>query len=29
MILDGETDAISEQDFFMAGTIDDVLAKAK
>ncbi|MDR2176569.1 MAG: F0F1 ATP synthase subunit beta [Treponema sp.] len=29
MILDGETDQISEQDFFMAGTIDDVLAKAK
>ncbi|MDR1444116.1 MAG: F0F1 ATP synthase subunit beta [Treponema sp.] len=29
MILDGECDSISEQSFFMAGTIDDVLAKAK
>jgi F-type H+-transporting ATPase subunit beta len=29
MILDGEIDAIPEQAFFMAGTIDDVLAKAK
>ncbi|MDR1249183.1 MAG: F0F1 ATP synthase subunit beta, partial [Treponema sp.] len=29
MILDGETDHISEQDFFMAGTIDDVLARNK
>jgi F-type H+-transporting ATPase subunit beta len=28
MILDGETDHISEQDFFMAGTIDEVLARA-
>jgi F-type H+-transporting ATPase subunit beta len=28
MILDGETDHISEQDFFMAGTIEDVLARA-
>jgi F-type H+-transporting ATPase subunit beta len=27
MILDGETDSISEQAFFMAGSIDDVLAK--
>ena len=27
MILDGETDAIPEQAFFMAGGIDDVLAK--
>jgi F-type H+-transporting ATPase subunit beta len=29
MILDGECDAISEQAFFMAGNIDDVLEKAK
>jgi F-type H+-transporting ATPase subunit beta len=29
MILDGECDNISEQSFFMAGSIDDVLAKAK
>jgi F-type H+-transporting ATPase subunit beta len=29
MILDGECDNISEQSFFMAGAIDDVLAKAK
>ncbi|MDR0524370.1 MAG: F0F1 ATP synthase subunit beta [Spirochaetaceae bacterium] len=29
MILDGETDALPEQAFFMAGSIDDVLAKAK
>jgi F-type H+-transporting ATPase subunit beta len=29
MILDGETDTIPEQEFFMAGSIDDVLAKAK
>jgi F-type H+-transporting ATPase subunit beta len=29
MILDGECDAIPEQAFFMAGGIDDVLAKAK
>jgi F-type H+-transporting ATPase subunit beta len=29
MILDGETDPIGEQDFFMAGTIDDVLARNK
>ncbi|GHV28568.1 ATP synthase subunit beta [Spirochaetia bacterium] len=28
MILDGETDNIPEQEFFMAGSIDDVLAKA-
>ena len=28
MILDGEADHISEQDFFMAGTIEDVLARA-
>ncbi|MCL2763439.1 MAG: F0F1 ATP synthase subunit beta [Treponema sp.] len=28
MILDGECDSISEQAFFMAGSIDDVLAKA-
>ncbi|GHV75425.1 ATP synthase subunit beta [Spirochaetia bacterium] len=28
MILDGETDHIPEQDFFMAGAIDDVVAKA-
>jgi F-type H+-transporting ATPase subunit beta len=28
-ILDGEMDAMSEQDFFMAGSIDDVLEKAK
>jgi F-type H+-transporting ATPase subunit beta len=28
MILDGETDNIPEQEFFMAGTIDDILAKA-
>ena len=27
MIMDGETDSIPEQSFFMAGTIDDVLAK--
>jgi F-type H+-transporting ATPase subunit beta len=29
MILDGETDNISEQAFFMSGGIDDVLEKAK
>ncbi|MDR0402657.1 MAG: F0F1 ATP synthase subunit beta [Treponema sp.] len=29
MILDGECDAISEQAFFMAGGIDDVLERAK
>jgi F-type H+-transporting ATPase subunit beta len=29
MILDGETDHIPEQEFFMAGAIDDVLAKAR
>lgn len=29
MILDGETDPIPEQAFFMSGTIDDVLEKAK
>ncbi|MDR1143047.1 MAG: F0F1 ATP synthase subunit beta [Spirochaetaceae bacterium] len=29
MILDGECDSVSEQAFFMAGGIDDVLAKAK
>ncbi|MDR0669470.1 MAG: F0F1 ATP synthase subunit beta [Treponema sp.] len=29
MILDGECDNIGEQVFFMAGSIDDVLAKAK
>jgi F-type H+-transporting ATPase subunit beta len=29
MILDGECDSISEQAFFMSGTIDDVLAKTK
>jgi F-type H+-transporting ATPase subunit beta len=29
MILDGECDSIPEQAFFMAGGIDDVLAKAK
>jgi F-type H+-transporting ATPase subunit beta len=29
MILDGETDAVPEQEFFMAGTIDDILAKVK
>jgi F-type H+-transporting ATPase subunit beta len=29
MIMDGETDHVGEQDFFMAGTIDDVLARAK
>jgi F-type H+-transporting ATPase subunit beta len=29
MILDGELDSVNEQDFFMAGTIDDVLAKSK
>jgi F-type H+-transporting ATPase subunit beta len=29
MILDGECDAIPEQAFFMAGGIDDVLAKAR
>jgi F-type H+-transporting ATPase subunit beta len=28
MILDGETDAIPEQDFFLAGSIDDVLQKS-
>jgi F-type H+-transporting ATPase subunit beta len=29
MILDGECDGISEQAFFMSGSIDDVLAKTK
>jgi F-type H+-transporting ATPase subunit beta len=29
MILDGDTDAVPEQAFFMAGSIDDVLEKAK
>jgi F-type H+-transporting ATPase subunit beta len=29
MILDGECDSISEQAFFMAGSIDDVLEKAR
>jgi F-type H+-transporting ATPase subunit beta len=29
MILEGETDNISEQAFFMSGSIDQVLAKAK
>jgi F-type H+-transporting ATPase subunit beta len=29
MILDGECDSIPEQDFFMAGSISDVLEKAK
>jgi F-type H+-transporting ATPase subunit beta len=29
MILDGECDSISEQAFYMAGTIDDVLARIK
>jgi F-type H+-transporting ATPase subunit beta len=29
MILDGECDNIPEQNFFMSGTIDDVLAKGK
>ncbi|MCL1815380.1 MAG: F0F1 ATP synthase subunit beta [Treponema sp.] len=29
MILDGECDSINEQAFFMAGNIDDVLAKAE
>jgi F-type H+-transporting ATPase subunit beta len=29
MILDGECDSVPEQAFFMAGTIDDVLEKAK
>jgi F-type H+-transporting ATPase subunit beta len=29
MIMDGETDNVSEQDFFMAGTIDDVLARTR
>ncbi|MDR2738321.1 MAG: F0F1 ATP synthase subunit beta [Treponema sp.] len=29
MILDGETDGVPEQEFFMAGTIDDILAKVK
>ncbi|MDR1212089.1 MAG: F0F1 ATP synthase subunit beta [Spirochaetaceae bacterium] len=29
MILDGELDSANEQDFFMAGTIDDVLAKSR
>jgi F-type H+-transporting ATPase subunit beta len=29
MILDGECDAVSEQVFFMAGSIDDVLEKAR
>jgi F-type H+-transporting ATPase subunit beta len=29
MIIDGEADGIPEQDFFMAGGIDDVLAKAR
>jgi F0F1-type ATP synthase beta subunit len=29
MILDGELDKIPEQAFFMAGGVDDVLAKSK
>jgi len=29
MIMDGETDSIPEQSFFMVGTIDDVLKKGK
>jgi F-type H+-transporting ATPase subunit beta len=29
MILDGDCDNIGEQTFFMAGAIDDVMAKAK
>jgi F-type H+-transporting ATPase subunit beta len=29
MILDGECDSLPEQAFFMAGTIDDVIAAAK
>jgi F-type H+-transporting ATPase subunit beta len=29
MILDGECDSVSEQAFFMAGGIDDVLEKAR
>ncbi len=29
MILDGECDTIPEQSFYMAGSIDDVLEKAK
>jgi F-type H+-transporting ATPase subunit beta len=29
MILDGECDSIPEQAFYMAGSIDDVLEKAK
>jgi F-type H+-transporting ATPase subunit beta len=29
MILDGECDNIPEQAFFMSGTIDDVMEKAK
>jgi F-type H+-transporting ATPase subunit beta len=29
MILDGECDAVSEQAFFMAGGIDDVLEKSR
>jgi F0F1-type ATP synthase beta subunit len=28
MILDGECDSIPEQDFFMAGSINDVLERA-
>ncbi|WP_010263778.1 F0F1 ATP synthase subunit beta [Treponema primitia] len=29
MILDGETDNVPEQEFFMSGTIDDILARVK
>jgi F-type H+-transporting ATPase subunit beta len=29
MILDGELDSVSEADFYMKGSIDDVLAVAK
>jgi F-type H+-transporting ATPase subunit beta len=29
MILDGDLDSVNEQDFFMAGTIDDVLARSR
>jgi F0F1-type ATP synthase beta subunit len=29
MILDGETDSIPDQAFFMAGSIEDVLEKGK
>jgi F-type H+-transporting ATPase subunit beta len=29
MILDGECDSIPEQNFYMAGSIDDVLERAR